>query len=84
MKLIISDVEWLILFCVICRTQIRVSCLQRHLLATLSLIINKKKKERKRKEKKFKTFLQAFTRNFSWISLSWVIYRVSTAHAQID
>ena len=41
-------------------------------------------KERKRKKKKFKTFLQAFTRNLSWIFLSCVIYRTSTDHAQID
>ena len=41
-------------------------------------------KKRKRKKKKFKTFLQAFTRNLSWIFLSCVIYRTSTDHAQID
>ena len=43
------------LFCVICRTGIRRSYLQRHLLATLSLIINKKKKKKK-KEKHSKYF----------------------------
>ena len=37
-----------------------------------------------KKEKKMKTFLQAFTTNFSWISLSFVIYITSTDHAQID
>ena len=42
------------------------------------------KKKRKTKKKKFKTFLQAFTRNLSWIFLSCVIYRTSTEHAQID
>ena len=42
-----------------------------------------KKKEKERK-KKIKTFLQAFTRNLSWIFLSCVIYRTSTDHAQID
>ena len=40
-------------------------------------------KKMKKKEKKFKTFLQAFTRNLSWIFLSCVIYRTSTDHAQI-
>ena len=42
------------------------------------------KKKRKRKEKKVKTFLQALTRNLSWIFLSCVIYRTSTDHTQID
>ena len=73
-----------IFFCIICRTQIGRSCLQSHLMATLSLVINKKKKERKKKKEKIETFLQAFTRNFSWISLSWIIYRTSTDHAQTD
>ena len=41
-------------------------------------------KKRKRKKKKFKTFLQAFSRNLSWVFLSCVIYRTSTDHAQID
>ena len=76
----ISDLERLILLCVICRTRIRRSCLQSHLLATLPLIINIKK----RKKKKIETFLQAFTRNFSWILLSCIIYRASTDHVQID
>ena len=57
---------WLILFCVICRTRFSRFCLQRHFLPTLSLIINKKKKEGRNK-KRFETFLQAFTRNFRWI-----------------
>ena len=43
-----------------------------------------KNKKIKKKEKKFKTFLQACTRNLSWIFLSCVIYRTSTDHAQID
>ena len=55
MQLVISDLGWLILFCVICRTQIHRSFLQRHLMATLSLI-NKKKEERKRKKKNSKHF----------------------------
>ena len=38
------------------------------IMVTLSLIINKQKK--KKKEKKIKTFLQAFIRNFSWISVA--------------
>ena len=40
--------------------------------------------EQKKERKKFKTFLQAFTTNFSWISLSCIIYRTSTNHAQTD
>ena len=82
-SLIISDLGWLILFCVIYRTQICRSCLQRQLLATISLIINKKKKEIKNKTW-LKTFLQAFTMNFSWISLYCIIYRTSIDHAQIN
>ena len=35
----------------------------------------KEKKKKNEKEKKKKTFLEAFTRNFSWISLSCMIYR---------
>ena len=69
-KLIISDLGGIILFCVIYRTQICRSWPQRQLLAILSLIINKKKKENK---KRFKTFLQAFTRNVNWIFLNCVI-----------
>ena len=41
-------------------------------------------KKRKREKEKFKTFLQEFTRNLSWIFLSCVIYRTSTDQAQID
>ena len=52
MQLIISDLGWLTLFCIICRTQIRRSCLQRHFLPTLSLIINKKIKKKKEKNSK--------------------------------
>ena len=45
----------------------------------------KKKKERKKKKKKkIRVFLQAFTRNFGWISLSCIIYRTSTDHAFTD
>ena len=44
----------------------------------------KKKKKKKEKEKKLNTFLQAFTRNFSCISLSCIIHRTSTDHALID
>ena len=40
----------------------------------------KKKKKRKRKRK---WFLQAFTRNLSWNSLSCLIYRTSTDHALV-
>ena len=54
--IVISDIGWLILFCVICRRQIRRSCLQRRLLATLLLIINIKKKKEKKKKKIQKTF----------------------------
>ena len=36
------------LFCVIYRTKILISCLQRKLLATLSLIINNKKKQQQK------------------------------------
>ena len=43
-----------------------------------------KKKKKKEKEKKLNTFLQAFTRNFSCISLSCIIHRTSTDHALID
>ena len=46
-----SDLGWPTLFYEIYRTQIRRSCLQRQLLATLSLI-NNKKKERKKEDKK--------------------------------
>ena len=54
------------------------SCFKK--IATLSLIVNQKKKK---KEKKIKIFSQTFTRNFSWISFSCVIYRTLTGHAQI-
>ena len=47
-------------------------------------VTNYYQKKRKRKKKEFKTLLQAFTRNLSWIFLSCVIYRTSTDHAQID
>ena len=60
MQLVISDLGWLILFCITCRTQIRRSFLQWHLLAILSLIINNKK--RKKKEKKIKTFCKHLVR----------------------
>ena len=53
-------------------------------MVTLSLIINKKKKRKEKERKKIETFLQAFTRNFSWISVSCVIYMTSTDHVQID
>ena len=79
MLLIIIDLGWLILCRVICRTRIRRSCLQRPYNPITDYY--QKKKERK---KNFKTFLQAFTRNLSWIFLSCVIYRTSTDHAQID
>ena len=52
MSLIIIDLGWVILFYVICRTQI-ILCLQRHLLVTFSQINNRrKKKERKNKDSK--------------------------------
>ena len=56
--LIISDLGWLILFCVTCRAQILWSCLERHLQATLSMIINKKKE--KKEKRKRKTFQNIF------------------------
>ena len=59
-----SELGWFTLFCVIYRTQIRKSCLQRQLLATLSLIINEKLKKGRKNKKRFETFLQTFTRNF--------------------
>ena len=59
----ISNLGWLMLFCVIYRTQIRKSYLQRQLLRILSLIITKKKKERNNKTT-FKTFLLEFISNF--------------------
>ena len=52
--IVLSDLGWLVLFCVIWRTQICRSFLQRHLMLTVSLIINKKNK--KRKEKNLKHF----------------------------
>ena len=69
--LIISDLGWLILFCVTYQPY--------QWLST-----KKKKKEKKEKEKPFKTFLQAFYRNFSWISLNYIIYKTSTDHTLID
>ena len=47
-------------------------------------ITDYQQKKYKKKGKKFKTLLQAFTRNFSWILSSCVIYIRSTDHAQID
>ena len=44
------------LFCVIYRTEICRSCLQRQLLATLSLIIEKKKRKKERIKKDSKHF----------------------------
>ena len=44
------------LFCVFYRTQILRSCLQRQLLATLSLIINKKKERKKEQKQDSKHF----------------------------
>ena len=41
---------WPMLFCVIYRTHIRRSCIQRQILATLSLIINKKRKKQSLKQ----------------------------------
>ena len=49
-----------------------------------SIIDYQQKEKEKAKRKKIKTFLQAFTRNFSWISLSCIIYRTWTDHALID
>ena len=49
-----------------------------------SIIDYQQKEKEKAKRKKIKTFLQAFTRNFSWISLSCVIYRTWNDHALID
>ena len=84
-SLIISNLGWLILFCVIYIRQFRRSWLQRQLLATLSLIINKKERMKKKKNRtRFITFLQAFIRNFRRISLNCVIYRTSIDHAQIN
>ena len=82
MSLIVSGLGWLILFFVNFKTQICKSLLQRHLLATLSLITKQKKKEKKKK-KKIKTLLQVFTKNFSWIYFSSIIYRTLNEHAQV-
>ena len=66
MLLIIRDLGWLILCCVICRTRIRRSCLQRHLLATLQLIITKKnEKEREKNSKHFCKHLLGILVGFS-------------------
>ena len=81
--LITSILERLILFRVIYRKQIQRFCRQRQLLSTLSLIINIKKMK-DRKKHKFKTLLQAFTRNFRWIYLNCIIYRTSIDHSQIN
>ena len=51
------------IICVICKTQIRKSCLQRQHVATLSLIINKKKK----KERKNKKDSKHFSKLLPWI-----------------
>ena len=50
MLLIISDLRWLTLFCVIYRTHIYRSCLHKRLLATLLPIINKMKEKKNKKE----------------------------------
>ena len=68
--LIISDLGYLILFCVTSQ-KLRRSCLQRH---------TKKKKEKNI----LITFLQAFTRNISWIFLKCIVYMVSTDRTQIN
>ena len=47
-----SDLGWPTLFDEIHRTRIRRSCLQRQLLATLSLINNKKKERKKERIQK--------------------------------
>ena len=54
------------IICVICKTHIRKSCLQRQHVATLSLIINKKrKKERIKKDSKhFPKLLPGILREF--------------------
>ena len=39
--------------------------------------------QQKEQERKIETFLQAF-KNFSWISVSCIIYRILTANAQIN
>ena len=62
------------------RTQICISCLKRHLLETLSLIIKKKLKLKGRKKQKIKSFLQAFRET----SLICLIYRTLIDHIQID
>ena len=41
-------------------------------------------KEKEKDRKKFKPLLKAFTKTFSWISFSYIIYKTSTDHAQID
>ena len=71
--------EWIIVFCVICRTQICRLCLERHLLVTLLLIINKKR--RKKQKKRFQTFLQEFPGNFRLISLNCMIYKTPIHHS---
>ena len=62
MSLIISDLGWFILFFVNCKTQICKSCLQRHLLATLSLITKQKKE--KKKKKKYQNIFASIYREF--------------------
>ena len=47
-------------------------------------IVDYQQEKKKKKKKKFKPFAQTLTRNFSWISFSCIIYRMSTDHAQID
>ena len=60
MSLIISGLGWLILFFVNCKTQICKSFLQRHLLATLSLITKQKKKEKKKEKKNQNSFASIY------------------------
>ena len=54
--IVISDLGWFISFCVICRTQTRRSTKTSH---------GNPHDYQQKKEKKMKTFLQAFTTNFS-------------------
>ena len=47
-------------------------------------ITDHQQQKKKKKEKKNQSILQAFSKNFSWISLSCIIYITSADHAQTD
>ena len=71
-QIIMGQSSVISIFCILQNTNSQ-ALLERHSLVTLSLIINKKKKEKK-KEKRLKTFLQGFTGNFMWIYVgNWAV-----------